>query len=371
MFLPKTRYNCCKPLALIISLILVSGCSEVVEEKVLPEPIKSIKYLKINPKISSIERKLSGYIKAVKRSDLSFQVSGQLLTLNVEAGDHVDKNQPLAALDSAPYEFRVQQAQADLASADAQFKKSKENYARQKSVFEKKIINKNAMASALAEYEQAKSAVSLSESKLALAQRDLTNTVLKAPFSGIITRRDFQSFEEISARESVFEIEGQSEFEVSFLVPSNLIGKIDQGSKLSVRIPVLGESKQQAVVTKLGFKSDVRGAFPVSATIDSPLKDIKSGMAADVFIDVSHKNEIILVPESAVIIAANNDETIFVFDSKNKQVHARKVTTEVVDINTVKVTSGLLADEIICIAGAEFLRDGQVVNLYQPNQVNH
>lgn len=371
MFTPKTRNVFITQLTLMISLILLSGCSEVVETKKLAEPIKSIKYLKINPKISSLERKLSGYIKAVKRSDLSFQVSGQLLILNVEVGDHVEKNQPLASLDSAPYKFRVQQAQADLASADAHFKKSKENYDRQKSVFEKKIINKNAMASALAEYEQAKSAVSLSESKLSLAQRDLTNTVLKAPFSGIITRRDFQSFEEISVRQPVLEIQGESDFEVSFLVPSTLIGKIAQGSKLNVRIPVLGESKQRALVTKLGFKADVRGAFPVSATIEFPNKNIKSGMAADVFIDVSHKNAVILVPESAVVIAANNEENVFVFNNKSKQVKVRKVVTEVVDRNTLRVVAGLSAGEIICVAGTEFLRDGQVVSLYQSHQRNH
>ena len=148
MFTLKARYCCKMPLALFISVLLVAGCGEVVEVAKLPEPIKAIKHLKIKPEISSLERKLSGYIKAVKRSDLSFQVSGPLLTLNVEVGDHVEQDQPLAALDPAPYQFRVQQAQAELASANAQFRKSKENYFRQKLVFEKKIINKNAIESA-------------------------------------------------------------------------------------------------------------------------------------------------------------------------------------------------------------------------------
>ena len=368
----QTARSCFKsPLALFCSLILVSGCGDVVETTTLPEPIKAIKYLKINPEISSLERKLSGYIRAVNRSDLSFQLSGQLLTLNVEVGDRVVLNQSLAALDPSPYKLRLQQAQAELASANAHYKKSKENYLRQKTVYEKKIINKNTMGSALAEYEKAQSSVELLESKVSLAQRDLANTELKAPFAGIITRRDFQSFEEVSARQPVMEIQGQQDFEVSFLVPSNLIGKISQGSELNVRIPVLGASKQQALVTKLGFKADVRGAFPVSATLVSPDQNIKSGMVADVFIDVSDKNKIILVPESAVIIAANNEQHIFVFDSSSHQVHARKVETEVVDINTLKVTSGLSAGDIICVAGAEFLRDGQVVSLYQPHQGNH
>ncbi|WOH38171.1 efflux RND transporter periplasmic adaptor subunit [Thalassotalea fonticola] len=355
-------------IALFFSLLLVSGCDDVVEAEAVSEPIKAIKYLQINPEISALERKLSGYIKAVQRSDLSFQVSGQLLSLNVEVGDHVEVEQSLAILDPAPYQFRVQQAQAELASANAQHKKSKENYLRQKSVFDKNIINQNAMDSALAEYEQAQSSVQLSASKLALAQRDLANTVLKAPFSGMITRRDYQSFEEIPARQPVLEIQGERDFEVSFLVPSNLIGKIRQGSKLNVRIPVLGDTRQQALVNKLGFKADVRGAFPVSAVIQSPDQNIKSGMAADVFIDVSHKNEIILVPESAVVIAANNEEQVFVFDNKNNQVHARTIVSQVVDMNTLQVTKGLSSGEIICVAGAEFLRDGQVVSLYQAPQ---
>jgi len=371
MFTQKTRYRFVTHLALFSSLVLLSACNEVVVQTPIAEPIKAIKYITIKPEVSSLERKLSGYIRAVKRSDLSFQVSGQLLALHVEVGDQVTVKQPLAVLDPAPYTFRLQQAQAELASANAQFRKSKENYFRQQSVFEKKIINKNAMESALAEYEQAQSSVKLSQSKVALAQRDLTNTELKAPFSGIITRRDYQSFEEVSARQSVLEIQGVDNFEVSFLVPSNLIGKISQGGEINVRIPVLGDDKYLATITKLGFKADVRGAFPVSATLVSPGKTIKSGMSADVFIDVSQKNEIILVPESAVIIAANNEQRIFVFDSKTQQVHARAVETKLVDINTLKVLTGLSAGEIICIAGSEFLRDGQVVSLYQSSQNNH
>lgn len=368
MFTQKTRSRFVTHLALLSSLILLCACNEVVEKTTVAEPIKAIKYLKIKPQVSSLERKLSGYIKAVQRSDLSFQVSGQLLALHVEVGDQVTVEQSLAILDPAPYVLRLQQSQAELASANALFKKSKENYFRQKSVFEKKIINKNAMESALAEYEQAQSSVELSQSKVALVQRDLVNTELKAPFSGIITRRDFQSFEEVSVREPVLEIQGIDNFEVSFLVPSNLIGKISQGSEINVRIPVLGINKYLATITKLGFKADVRGAFPVSATLILPEKTIKSGMAADVFIDVSQKNETILVPESSVIIAANNEQHIFVFDSQSKQVHTRTVETELVDINTLKVLTGLSAGDIICIAGSEFLRDGQVVSLYQSPQ---
>ncbi len=350
---------------ILLAMLCISGCSEDVQVIEQAEPVKAIKHMTVQSKVSTFERKLSGYIRAVKRSDLSFQISGQLRELNVEVGDKVDINQSLASIDAAPYEYRLEQAQAELASAVAVLKKSRENYQRQKIVFEKKIINQSAMDLATSDFAQAKSSVKLATSRLALANRDLSNTVLKAPFSGMIIRRNFQSFEEVSASQPVFEIQGENEFEVTFLVPSTLIGHLNQGTKVNVRVPVLGAVKQSAVITKLGIKSDVRGAYPVSAVIESPDEQIKSGMSADIFININEINESIIVPDSAVVINENNQQQVFVFDPKTNTVTAQVVKTSIVNVNHLQIDTGLVGGEIICIAGAEFLRDGQTVSLYQ------
>jgi membrane fusion protein, multidrug efflux system len=352
---------------LLLALMSLAGCQDDAVALQPSAPIKAIKYFTVETNHGSQERKLSGYLRATNLSELSFQVSGQVRSLKVKVGDRVKRGQPLAVLDAEVYQFRLRQAQAELASASALLKERKENYERQKLVFGKKFISKNTLEKAEADYQQADSSVSLAESKVSLAMRDLLNSEMKAPFDGVITRRDVEAFEEVAGAQSIMEIQGEMGLEVDFLVPSSLLSALPKGAKLNVRVPAISDEKLISEVSEVGVSADMRGAFPVRALVEAPSSSVRAGMVADVLISVNHETHSILLPESAVIVSADGKDKVFVYNSETQQVHSKIVQTSVVDVDTLKVTKGLKAGDVVCTAGVEFLREGQVVSLYSSN----
>ncbi len=352
--------------SLIIFTIILFGCdTPPPETKEAVAPVKAIQYQVIKPQTILQHRKLSGYISSVNQSKLSFKVQGQLTQIYVEVGDSVTEGQPIAAIDATPFQHKLAQAKAELASANAGFKERSENYQRQQKIFKKQLINKNSMDKAQADFDQAQSLVLLAQAKVSLSQRDLKNTVLRAPFNGVITQRKVAQFEEINIRQVIMEIQDPNQLEVNFLVPSSLVDALKQTDAVSIDIPSAKVRKQLARINKIGIKTEIRGAYPFSAKLAKSNDQIHSGMAADIFIKITHQRLGVILPESAVVMAPNGDEHVYLYDDKTQQVFPRKVSTSLLNANQLLISSGLNAQDIVCTTGAEFLRKGQHVTLYQ------
>lgn len=366
LILNSITYSMNRYFLLGILAIFLAGCEQEPSsnEKVIA-PIKAIQYLIVEPQVIQPQRQLSGYLRPTKSAELSFKVAGQLTELNVKIGEKVVLGQAIAAIDETPFKYKVAQAKAELASANAGFKERSENYQRQQLIFNQQLINKNAIDKAQADFEQAQSLVDLAQAKLSLTQRDLHHTTLRAPFDGMITRREIEQFEEVSSRQVIIEIQDKSHLEVTFLVPSTLITDIKLKDDVLLNIPTVNYANQRARITKIGLESNMRGAYPVSAELENVPPTIHPGMAVDVFIKTKQSSQGIILPESAVMIAANGAEQVFVYSKESKQVVSRTITSRLLNANQLLITSGLQAKEIVCTAGAEFLSDGQQVTLYK------
>lgn len=355
----------CRILAAALFSGLLVGCQKSAK---LPEsePVRAIKYTEIKAQSGNQQRQLSGYIRAADQSNLSFQVSGQVQSITVKVGETVKAGQLLAQVDPQAYRLRLRQAEAELASARVELKEREDNFERQQQVYRKQFISQNTLERAEADYHKARSAVQLAESKLSLAERDLRLTKLKAPFSGVITRIEIEAFEEVGSHQAVMEIQGKDALEVEFLVPATLLKAIKQGLEVGLLVPAVGDRRFKAVIIEQGASRDLRGAFPVRATVQTPDGALYAGMSAEVLLPVGQADPVIRLPESAVVVADNGKEQVYVYDRSTGQVKPREVKTRLMDSNTVQVLEGLAEGDIVCIAGAEFLRAGQVVSLYQP-----
>lgn len=365
--IPKSIiYSINRHFLLVILAIFLAGCEqESPSNEKLIAPIKAIQYLIVEPHVIHPQRQLSGYLRPTKSAELSFKVAGQLTKLNVKIGEKVTLGQAIASIDDTPFKYKLAQAKAELASANAGFKERSENYQRQQLIFNQQLINKNAIDKAQAEFEQAQSLVALAQAKLSLSQRDLHHTILRAPFDGMITRREIEQFEEVTSRQVIIEIQDKSHLEVTFLVPSTLITDIKLKDDILLNIPTINYANQRAKITKIGMESNMRGAYPVSAELENVLPNVHAGMAADVFINTKQSSRGIILPESAVVISASGTEQVFVFSKESKQVIARTITSSLLNANQLLITSGLKTKDIVCTAGAEFLHNGQQVTLYK------
>ena len=84
--------------------VVLTACKEKTE---IIEVVRSIKTITVSKQASEKIYRFSGIVAAVDSSGLSFQVGGQVISVEVDIGDRVTKDQELAALDPEPYQLDV------------------------------------------------------------------------------------------------------------------------------------------------------------------------------------------------------------------------------------------------------------------------
>ncbi len=110
-------------------LLLLSACSkeEVVEEV---DVIRPVKIITVHSGEASVSHSLPGKVRAAIRSELSFKVSGPLVALPIEEGQHVKKGALVAQILKRDFLTALKEAKARKLEAEKQFSRYKELYAK-------------------------------------------------------------------------------------------------------------------------------------------------------------------------------------------------------------------------------------------------
>jgi len=353
-------------LPILLSTTLFSGCAEEASDAFQAPLVRAVKTIEVNGGASKRTRVLSGYVQAVQFAELAFQVGGQVLEVRVTPGDKVDEGDVLARIDRKPFEFRVTTADAELGRARAELKERHENYLSKQRVFEKDYISRSTFEIAAAEYAKAQSGVQLAESNLGLAKRDLANSMMTAPFDGIVTKRLLEPFQMVSGSATVFEMQGESELEVVLLLPGNLVESIAIGDTVTVSIPTADLEGLSAIVSERSIQADTKGSFPIVATLVDPSPGVLAGMPAEISIARKAAEARIVIPDTAVAVDESGQSYVFVFRPDTSTLEKTQVSRERFSNTETLIVSGLEDGQRIVVAGTEFLREGMTVSLYVP-----
>jgi RND family efflux transporter MFP subunit len=331
------------------------------------ERVRAIKPYHVVEPAGGDVRRYSGTIKASNTSALSFAVAGTVQTVAVKQGDRVTKGQVLATLDPKPFQLNVQAAKAEQATARAEVQNQKAELSRQRQLFDKGWVAKAAMDNAQTAFESADEQLNLARSRLGLEERDLAKTKLRAPFDGVVAKRDIEPFVEVDQGKSIFQIDSKGAYEVELEIPDNLIGRLTVGAPVRIEARAVAGCGCTARVTEIGAVSGAANAVTVTAGILEGPANLLPGTAVEASIILSDNGGArgFMIPLVAV---APGDESakgyVFKFDSDSGTVRKTPIHGEGnVNGNLIGATKGVSAGDIIAAAGVSFLRDGQRVKL--------
>lgn len=344
-------------------LLSVAACEE---EKPIVEEIRAIKTITIDDAASSQQVKYSGIVRAVDRSALSFEVGGQVATVEVNIGANVKQGQVLATLDKEPYELEVDKAVAQLATAKAKVEKDQSEYERQNRLFEQGAGVEKRVEQAAFALSEARSSVEISQSALDLAERDLRKTVLEAPFDGSIGVRDVEPFVEVQRGQKLFEIDAEGDEEVEVGIPETVVRFLVEDMPVTVAFPTRPGEISEAKVTDIGSLAGEGNAYPVKVRLIDPPKDVRSGMTAEVSFELVDEDLVggHLIPLHALVPAtAANQGHLFVYQADSSTVKKVPVRFRGVKDNRLMVFEGVAPGDIVAVAGVSFLSDGMEVKL--------
>lgn len=354
-----------KPTILMMAFLTVAGCEGETEA---PEVVRPVRYLVVEGSDSAKLRTFSGVAKAGQESRLSFQVSGQVLEVQVNVGDTVKKGQTISRMDPTDYSLQLQNAQSSSAQSRAQERNAKAVYERSRALYE----NQNASAQDLdadrTAYESARAGLASANQQVRLRQRQLGYTHLKAPEAGTIATVDIEVNEYVQAGELVATLLAGEQIEVSVSVPASAIRNIQKGDMAQVRFSQLGGKELPGEVTEVGVSS-VSGAttFPITVRLTEGENLVRAGMAADVtfsFASAQHG------PKYALPISAVGEDRKgrFVYKLEKTSdglgvVHRSPVEVGEILSDGIAIGSGVDPGDLVVTAGVSRIYDGLEVRV--------
>ena len=354
-------------LVLAISMLAALSACGGPQEELPPPPVRPVKLFTVEGSDGAALRRFPGAISASQRAELSFRVNGVLQEILVKEGDQVKKGQVLARLDPTDYRIRVSDRQATFDSTEKNFNRAKE------------LIQDGNISQT--DYDRVEANFRTSEAALKLAKQDLAYTRLQAPFAGSIGRRDVENFEEIQAKQAIFQLQNVDQLDVAIDLSENLVRSLRRAEKAGAASESEAASVVEAYasfegkeadkfplkIKEVSTKADTQTqTFRVTFTMPQPKGfAVLPGMTANVFLDLSRVTSTDTakwVPIGAVVADSGLDAQIWVLDGKTMTVSARPVKIGRMSGANIEVNSGLTGGEEIVSVGAAYLAEGMQVS---------
>ncbi len=133
---------------------------------------------------------VSGTVVARETANVAARIVGNVLELNVDAGNQVTKDQVLLRLDTKELNEKEAQAAAALESAKADLVKSTQDFDRYKGLFESGSIAKKDYDDVKARFDMAQAAEQRAQAALNETKTQLSYSVVTAPFDGVVASRE-------------------------------------------------------------------------------------------------------------------------------------------------------------------------------------
>ncbi len=340
--------------AILAGLLLVS-CGDEESVQVKKQAVRPIKLLTIEAANSRRYSRYPAIIDAAQLSELSFQVGGRLQELTVKEAQEITEGTIIAKLDQRDFE-------SSLAAAKSQYNNANEEYKRAVNLSKKNSISKSVL-------EQRKSQRNVAKAQLDSAQKALEDTVLVAPFSGLVAQVSVTHLQHISAGELVATLIDVSVLEATVNIPANFVAQIESRTNRSahVMLDAAPDARIEAVYKEATLLADSTSqTYAVTFAFVPPANlNILPGMNATVefassSVNASEQSNRVSVPLAAVL-SDGSAQYVWVVDNDKMTVSKRGVSVAEGIGETIVVTDGIHPGETIAGAGAAYLAEGMQV----------
>jgi RND family efflux transporter MFP subunit len=335
----------------------------------------------------------SGYVVARRLATVASKTIGRVVEVLIEEGQRVEKDQIVARLDDSNVRAGVEQARAQLAQAAANleaarvaFEDAKPIFARNEQQMRAGVISAQVFDSARATYNAAQQdlavrarGVELARAGLSVALRNLDDTIVRAPFSGVVTVKAAQAGEIVSpqsagggfTRTGIGTIVDMDSLEVEVDVSENFINRVRSGQPATIKLNAYPDWEIPAEVIAVIPTAD-RSKATVKVRVGFKARDprILPDMGARVsFLSVAAPNEsktaapaiAVLVPNDAVQ-ASGDTGTVFIINGNNT-VERRVVRLGARTTEGQLVLSGLAGGTRVAVGNLSALSDGAKIHV--------
>jgi len=352
---------------LIITIILfaqmaLSGCRPSQENEVVAEKSRTVRVEKIASHDLPIHVDAVGRLIANREVVISSQVTGILMEYNADVGTEVAAGDALVKLDPTDYKLALNQANANLLSAQARLAASQNSYTRARNLLPGNAITPELFDKSEAEYKTSLALAAQLETAVDIAKRRLDKTVIKAPFDGYVTQRLVELGQNLAIGDPVMAMADLNTMRVRIHLNERDYVHLDKDDPVSVDIQAFSSSSFSGRVDKIGIKADSRtNTFEIEILVDNPGIILKAGLTARVSIRTEVIHDAIMIAQNCVIFREHGKE-VFVIEEDNRAA-VRKVKLGQVNGSNVRILDGIAPGDNLVVTGAQYLKPGDKVEI--------
>jgi RND family efflux transporter MFP subunit len=261
--------NCTRALFIILGLVAsggLLGCSnERHTQAASPDTLSNVSV--IIAKTTNIPEWLEavGTVRGTQTSQISSQVTGNIVEIRVHEGDRVQQGQVLAILDDAQFRSATDQALAassasekELSAADSELELAGTTLKRYQQLYEKKSVSpqefdevKARYQSAEARRDKARAGQAQANAGLTQARTSLGYTRLRSPFAGVVTEKKADAGTLASPGASIFTVEDTRSYRLEASVDESELHFVHIGQSAQVTIDALGNVQFSSKIVQI------------------------------------------------------------------------------------------------------------------------
>jgi RND family efflux transporter MFP subunit len=332
----------------------------------------------------------SGYVVARRQATVASKITARMVELDIEEGDHVKAGQIIAKLDDSNIRAAFNQssaqldfAKASLAETQVNLANAERDYERQKSLMKGHFVSQSAVDNAQTTYDGLRAQLATQRSNvdvvtegLKVAQRGLDDTIVRAPFSGVVTVKAAQPGEMVSpvsagggfTRTGIGTIVDMDSLEFQVDVNENFINRVSPDQKATAKLNAYPDWQIPAhVIAVIPTADRSKGTVTVRIALDQkdprvlPEMGVRVSFLAEAAQGADAKHVVgVNVPNNAVEASG---QTGVVFVLHGDIVERRAVRLGVPNGDNATVLSGVGAGDRVAIGDFKQLKDGAKVRV--------
>lgn len=403
--LPTPGYFSCQNYATILlaaGLLLAAGCSKPTEETAAaPEAPVAVETITVSSEPVRREVEIVGTLAGDQEVTVSSRVSGSVKAIRADLGDNVMAGQLLLEIDPTEYELAVARQHAALQEvlaqlgippgqsssngapkipdltetsivrrAAAEASEAKANFERAKALKADGVLSqasydsaeareRTSQANYSAALETARNLVARVDNlraQLGIAEQDLADTRVAAPFAGTVRERLVEVGQYVRDQTALVSIASTNPLKLRADVPERFFPYVKAGAEVKVSVEAYaGESFSGRITRLAGAVNPQSRTFPVEARVDNGARRLRPGLFARAVLSTDKVDSMIRVPAS-VVLSFYGVQKVYAVESGA----VKEKTVSLGDRygDQIEIVTGLNPGEQIAISQMARLREG-------------
>ncbi len=291
------------------------------------------------------ETELLGSFAPNRKVEIRPQAGGEVVNLPIEEGQTVRAGQLLAKLDDAQLRYQLEGLEVSL-----------EGYRNDLRRYQALVKGD---ATPAVNLERTQLSIRSTEAQIKQVKKQIENTIITAPFAGIVTEKTIEKGSVVSAGSPVATVVDVSSLKLVVNVPEKSVNAFRPGQAIPVRTEVYPGAEFTGKVTLVGAEGDAAHNYPLEILVpNSAQNPLKAGMYGKVARVGRVKGKTLAVPRQAIV---GSDKQPQVYVVEGDRAVLRPVQIGATTNEYYEITSGLKPGEQVITGGQINLRNGTLV----------